>query len=93
MDQLNTKSFDFKLDPINSCIHNVWICSWQQLEGYHYGNLEKIDKYVLSRDSHGYGASCSDKSVAPRGCNNARWAGCKLKELFHRIWMFTVSNL
>jgi hypothetical protein len=46
MDQLNTKSFDLKLDPISLCIHNVWISSWQQTECYHYNNLEKTNKYV-----------------------------------------------
>jgi hypothetical protein len=25
-----------KPDPINACTHNVWNCSWQQFEGYHY---------------------------------------------------------
>jgi hypothetical protein len=93
MDQLNTKSSDLKPDPISSCIHNVWICSWQQLEGYHYSNLEETNKYVPSEDLHGYGASCSDRIVAPRGCNSAGLAGCKLEELLHRIQMFTMNNL
>jgi hypothetical protein len=46
MDQLNTESSDLKLDPINFCTHNVWICSWQQTECYHYNNLKDIYKYV-----------------------------------------------
>jgi hypothetical protein len=35
--------------------------------------------------SHGYGTSCSNKTLAPRGCNHVGLAGCKLHELFHRI--------
>ncbi len=71
----------------------MWICSWQQLEGYHYSKLEKIDKYVPSRNLHGYGALCSDRIVTPKGYNNAGLERCKLHELFHIICMFTMSNL
>jgi hypothetical protein len=46
MDQLNIESSDLKPDPISFCTHNVWICSWQQTECYHYNKLEEIDKYV-----------------------------------------------
>jgi hypothetical protein len=53
----------------------VWICSWQQLEGYHYSNLEEADRYMPSGDSHGYGTSCSNRTIAPRGCNSAGLAG------------------
>jgi hypothetical protein len=49
--------------------------------------------YVPSRDSHGYGALCFDKTIAPRGCNNAGLAGCKLEELFHNFFMSIVNNL
>jgi hypothetical protein len=93
MDQLNIKSSNLKPNPINTCTHNVWICFWQQLEGYHYSKLEEIDRYVPFGDSHGYGTLCYDRTVAPRGCNNAGLVGCKLQELFHKICMFTMNIL
>jgi hypothetical protein len=31
--------------------------------------------YVQSRDLLGYEASCFDRTVAPRGCNNAKLGG------------------
>ncbi len=75
MDQLNKESSDLKPNRISSCNRNVWICSWQQLEGYHYSNLEEADRYMPSGDSHGYGTSCSNRTIAPRGCNSAGLAG------------------
>ncbi len=93
MDQLNTKSFDLKPNPISSCIHNVWNCSWQQFEGYHYSNLEENDKYVSFRYSYAYGKSCSVRTLTPRGCNSARLARYKMEKLLHRVWMSSESNL
>jgi hypothetical protein len=48
----------------------------------HYSNLEEIAMYVPFENSHGYGTSCFDRTIAPRGCNNAGLVGCKLQELF-----------
>jgi hypothetical protein len=52
-----------------------------------------INRYVPPKDSHGYRTLCSNKTVAPRGCNNAALVGCKLHELFHKICVSTMSNL
>jgi hypothetical protein len=66
MDQLNIENSNLKLNPISSRTHNVWICSWKQLESYHYNKLKEIDKYVPSGDSHGYGTLCFNRTVPPR---------------------------
>jgi hypothetical protein len=75
---MNTKSSEFKLDPISSHTHNVWNCSWQYFEGYYYRNLNGSDRYVLSRVSHEYRDSCSVRIVAPRCCNSVGLVGYKL---------------
>jgi hypothetical protein len=93
MDQLNTEISDLKPNHISSCIHNVWNCSWQQFEGYHYSNLKEIDMYVPSRDSHGYGESCYVRTIVPRCCNSVGMVGYKLWELLHILWISSESNL
>jgi hypothetical protein len=53
----------------------------------------QIIKYVLFRYSHGYGESCSAKTIAPRGCNSAGLVRYKLQELLHIVLMSNESNL
>ncbi len=95
MDQLNIESSDLKPNPINFCIHNVWICSWQQTECYHYNKLEKIYRYVPLEIHIGMEHSIliGQKHQKVIAMPNWQPQGCKLQELFHRIYVSIVSIL
>jgi hypothetical protein len=46
------KGFNLKPYLIRFWTHDVWICSWQQSECYHYNKFLKTTRYVPIGDSH-----------------------------------------
>jgi len=70
MDSLNIEGSDLKPYLIRFWIHDVWICSWQQTECYHYNKLEESTKYVPIGDSHWNVELCSDRIITPRDYSN-----------------------
>jgi hypothetical protein len=68
--ELNTTGSDLKPYLIRFWTHVVWICSWQQIECYHYNKLEDTTRYVPIGDSHQNVEFCSNRKIAPRNSNS-----------------------
>jgi hypothetical protein len=78
VDKLDTKGSDLKPYLIKFWIHSVWICTWQQIDYYHYNKLEEITRYVPIGDSHQNVEFCSNKTIAPKDSNSVGLAISKM---------------